>query len=149
MSTTTTRAPAPASIRAVASPRPEAPPVTMAATPLMSMAGQPTQALPPGTPLGRLSRDTGWPSSARPRWKDLRMASLTPTATPDIQVSEPERELEHGPVAHIVRTDPGESATAKILQARVEGTPIEALCGHVWVPSRDPRQLPVCPACKE
>ena len=29
------------------------------------------------------------------------------------------------------------------------GTPIEALCGHVWVPSRDPRQLPVCQACKD
>ena len=31
----------------------------------------------------------------------------------------------------------------------IKGTPLEALCGHVWVPSRDPRQLPVCPRCKE
>ncbi len=28
------------------------------------------------------------------------------------------------------------------------GTPIEALCGFVWVPSRDPKQLPVCEKCK-
>ena len=29
------------------------------------------------------------------------------------------------------------------------GTPIIALCGKVWVPSRDPQKYPVCPACKE
>lgn len=52
-------------------------------------------------------------------------------------------------VAHIVKTGPGEDAAAKILEARINGTPIEALCGHVWVPSRDPRQLPLCEACKE
>ena len=52
-------------------------------------------------------------------------------------------------VAHIVKTDPGESAAAKVLEARIYGTPIEALCGHVWVPSRDPKKLPMCQACKE
>ncbi len=52
-------------------------------------------------------------------------------------------------VAHIVKVDPGESAAAKVLEARVNGTPVEALCGHVWVPARDPKQLPVCQACKE
>ena len=51
--------------------------------------------------------------------------------------------------AHIVKVGPGESAAAKVLEARINGTPIEALCGHVWVPSRDPRQLPMCQACKE
>ena len=50
--------------------------------------------------------------------------------------------------AHIVKTDPGESAAAKVLEARIYGTPIEALCGHVWVPSRDPKQLPLCEECK-
>lgn len=50
--------------------------------------------------------------------------------------------------AHIVKTDPGENAAAKVLEARVYGTPLEALCGHVWVPSRDPKQLPVCEKCK-
>jgi hypothetical protein len=52
-------------------------------------------------------------------------------------------------VAHIVKTGPDEDAAAKILEARIHGTPVEALCGHVWVPSRDPRQLPLCEACKE
>ena len=52
-------------------------------------------------------------------------------------------------VAHIVKTGKGESAAAKVLEARITGTPLEALCGHVWVPSRDPRQLPVCQRCKE
>ena len=52
-------------------------------------------------------------------------------------------------VAHIVKVEPGESAAAKVLEARIMGTPIEALCGFVWVPARDPKQLPVCQACKE
>lgn len=51
--------------------------------------------------------------------------------------------------AHIVKTEPGENAAAKVLEARIYGTPLEALCGHVWVPSRDPKQLPLCEACKE
>ncbi len=50
--------------------------------------------------------------------------------------------------AHIVKTDPGENAAAKVLEARIYGTPLEALCGHVWVPSRDPKQLPICEKCK-
>lgn len=50
--------------------------------------------------------------------------------------------------AHIVKVEPGESAAAKVLEARIYGTPVEALCGHVWVPSRDPKQLPVCQECK-
>lgn len=37
-------------------------------------------------------------------------------------------------VAHIVKTEPGEDAAAKVLEARINGTPLEALCGHVWVP---------------
>jgi hypothetical protein len=52
-------------------------------------------------------------------------------------------------VAHIVKTAKGETAAAKVLEARINGTPLEALCGHVWVPSRDPRQLPVCQACRD
>jgi hypothetical protein len=52
-------------------------------------------------------------------------------------------------VSHIVKVGPGESAAAKVLEARINGTPVEALCGHVWVPARDPKQLPICQACKE
>ena len=51
-------------------------------------------------------------------------------------------------VAHIVKTKRGENAAAVVLEARVMGTPVEALCGYVWVLSRDPKQLPVCEECK-
>jgi hypothetical protein len=37
----------------------------------------------------------------------------------------------------------------KIVEAMVTGSPITALCGKVWVPSRDPQRFPVCPMCKE
>jgi hypothetical protein len=37
----------------------------------------------------------------------------------------------------------------KLTAAMVEGTPVVALCGKVWVPSRDPQRFPVCPECKE
>jgi len=57
-------------------------------------------------------------------------------------------ETDEPTAAHIVKVKPGESAAAVVLEARVMGTPIEALCGFVWVPSRDPKQLPVCEECK-
>lgn len=37
----------------------------------------------------------------------------------------------------------------KLTAAMVEGTPVVALCGKVWVPSRDPQRFPVCPECQE
>lgn len=37
----------------------------------------------------------------------------------------------------------------KLTEAMVMGTPVTALCGKVWVPSRAPEKYPVCPACKE
>ena len=37
----------------------------------------------------------------------------------------------------------------KNVESRVTGTPVTALCGKVWVPSRDPQKFPVCPECKE
>lgn len=51
--------------------------------------------------------------------------------------------------AHIVKVGPGEKAAAVVLEARVMGTPVEALCGYVWVPNKDPQQLPICPKCKD
>ncbi len=38
---------------------------------------------------------------------------------------------------------------AKLTEALVMGTPVIALCGKVWVPSRNPDKYPVCPECKE
>ncbi|MDN5894028.1 MAG: DUF3039 domain-containing protein [Nocardioides sp.] len=37
----------------------------------------------------------------------------------------------------------------KVMEAIVMGTPVIALCGKVWVPSRSPENYPVCPECKE
>ncbi|MEQ1700993.1 MAG: DUF3039 domain-containing protein [Ilumatobacteraceae bacterium] len=76
---------------------------------------------------------------------------MTRTAPMPVQtIPDTEEVLETGEPAsaHIVKTDPGENAAAKVLEARIYGTPLEALCGHVWVPSRDPKQLPICEKCK-
>ena len=37
----------------------------------------------------------------------------------------------------------------KLTEAMVMGTPVVALCGKVWVPSRAPEKYPVCPTCHE
>lgn len=74
------------------------------------------------------------------------LETLPATTVPDV---EEVVETDEPVVAHIVKVGPGESAAAKVLEARVLGTPLEALCGFVWVPSRDPKQLPMCQACKE
>ncbi|GDX33605.1 hypothetical protein LBMAG16_04360 [Actinomycetes bacterium] len=83
----------------------------------------------------------------------MRSTQLSTTETSPSTVIERQTEnvLQTGKplVAHIVKTEKDESAAAKVLEARINGTPIEALCGHVWVPSRDPKQLPMCQACKE
>jgi len=57
----------------------------------------------------------------------------------DLSVSEPG---DHERFAHYVRSD-------RIAAAMIEGKPVIALCGKVWVPSRDPSKIPVCPTCKE
>jgi len=41
-----------------------------------------------------------------------------------------------------------ESGIGKLTEAYVSGTPVIALCGKVWVPSRDPGRFPICPECK-
>ena len=51
-------------------------------------------------------------------------------------------------VAHIVKSGGGDAA-AKVVEARVYGTPLEALCGVVFVPRRDPSRLPMCAKCKD
>jgi hypothetical protein len=51
--------------------------------------------------------------------------------------------------AHIVKTEPGESAIAKVTEARIYGYPVEALCGERFVPQQDPKRLPLCGTCKE
>ncbi|HYT10522.1 MAG TPA: DUF3039 domain-containing protein [Mycobacteriales bacterium] len=55
-----------------------------------------------------------------------------------------------------LRQEPGDSERFshyvpknKLMEALVNGTPVRALCGKVWTPSRDPKKYPVCPDCKQ
>jgi hypothetical protein len=50
---------------------------------------------------------------------------------------------DHERFAHIVR------GRDRVTEAYVLGTPVTALCGKRWVPTRDPKRYPVCPTCKE
>lgn len=36
-----------------------------------------------------------------------------------------------------------------ITEALINGTPIVALCGKVWIPFRNPEKYPVCPICQD
>lgn len=38
---------------------------------------------------------------------------------------------------------------AKVTESYVMGNPIEALCGKIFIPHRDPKKYPVCPECRE
>jgi hypothetical protein len=49
---------------------------------------------------------------------------------------------DHDRFAHFV--EKGEA-----IESMVNGTPVIALCGKVWVPSRDPEKYKICPTCKE
>jgi hypothetical protein len=37
----------------------------------------------------------------------------------------------------------------KLTEALITGTPVTALCGKIWTPSRDPERFPVCQGCVE
>jgi len=37
----------------------------------------------------------------------------------------------------------------KLMAAMVDGVPVKALCGKMWVPTRDPDRFPICPNCKD
>ena len=72
------------------------------------------------------------------------------TVDPDLRRRTDERTETAPPkAAHIVKTEPGESAVAKVTEARIYGYPVEALCGERFVPQQDPKRLPLCEICKE
>ncbi len=59
------------------------------------------------------------------------------------RLGDPElEEGDHERFAHYVQKD-------KILSSALEGTPVRALCGKMWVPNRDPKKFPICPECKD
>lgn len=79
----------------------------------------------------------------------FRMHTADPSTTPggaatierehQEQVAEPG---DHERFSHYVKKD-------KIMESALEGGAVVALCGKVWIPSRDPKKFPVCPECKE
>lgn len=67
----------------------------------------------------------------------------------DPLVGDPQLSTDQPQYKHIVRAGNGpRSAEVSVLDAMLNGTPVTALCGHVFVPSRDPKSLPPCPVCK-
>lgn len=65
----------------------------------------------------------------------------TPTITADPRLVEP-NEGDHDLFSHYVRK-------ADLERAIFDGIPIIALCGKLWLPTRDAAKFPVCPECKE
>lgn len=78
------------------------------------------------------------------------MVAPLSTGVGEVTETRPDEELRTGEpdAAHIVKSDGGD-AVARVLEARVYGTPLEALCGAVFVPRRDPSKLPLCGTCKD
>jgi hypothetical protein len=37
----------------------------------------------------------------------------------------------------------------EVTESYVLGTPIVAICGKIFIPSRDPLKFPICPICKK
>ncbi len=82
------------------------------------------------------------------------------SVVPELEVKplappEPQLDGDHERMAHIVlegfQPDEGDYVPAgpSVVEGIVNGTPVRALCGKVWVPGRDPQKYPLCPTCKE
>jgi hypothetical protein len=109
-------------------------------------------------PRASLPQHGGATSDARrlrPDWRGAslsRLANVSQQPSPGVKTIVDERtqerpdyrveEGDHERFSHYVPKD-------KLTEAMVMGTPVVALCGKVWVPSRDPERFPVCPECKE
>jgi hypothetical protein len=73
-----------------------------------------------------------------PIWQDTGVT----TTEHDTRIIPSTNDGDHERFAHYVKK-------GDIVRSAVEGMPIEALCGKVWIPDRDPKKYPVCPTCKE
>jgi hypothetical protein len=69
---------------------------------------------------------------------------MTPVTTSDTdtRIVPITNDGDHERFAHYVKK-------GDIVRSAVEGMAVEALCGKVWIPDRDPKKYPVCPTCKE
>ena len=81
--------------------------------------------------------------------------STAPVETTAPVTSDPALDGDHERMSHIVlegfKPEEGDfvSTGPTVVEGMVNGTPVRALCGKVWVPGRDPRRYPLCPTCKE
>lgn len=64
-----------------------------------------------------------------------------------ITITDEELETDEPIFSHIIRGEKDRTSEAIVMEARVNGTPVTALCGHTWVPQRDPMKHEVCPKC--
>lgn len=39
--------------------------------------------------------------------------------------------------------------STSVTEGYIMGTPVKAICGTMFVPSRDPKNFPICPICRE
>ena len=56
---------------------------------------------------------------------------------PDTQDSDSEEHMAHY------------AESSEVTEGYIMGTPVIALCGKIFVPSRDPLKLRICPICKQ
>jgi hypothetical protein len=70
--------------------------------------------------------------------------SSTDVERPAVELEPPVVDLEPGDSERFSHYAKKEDIT----RAYIEGTPVIALCGKVWVPNRDPSRFPLCPECK-
>lgn len=67
------------------------------------------------------------------------------SALAEPEVSDPEvmlGDFDPDKVAHLI-------PKRRWAEGYVGGQPIQALCGKVWVPTRDPQNLPLCEQCRD
>jgi len=60
----------------------------------------------------------------------------------DIRPETTDTDGDHDRFSHYVKK-------ADIVRANIEGVPVRALCGKVWIPNRDPQKYQVCKTCEE
>lgn len=87
--------------------------------------------------------------------------TLAPSGAPAVAPARPAPdvdEADHERMSHIVlegfRPRDGSDgdfvrAGTNVVEGMVNGAPVRALCGKVWVPGRDPNRYPLCPTCRE
>lgn len=65
--------------------------------------------------------------------------------------TDPEPNLEEPTESHIVGPiyeDGGKiQGRTRIIEVVINGTPITALCGYIWVPTKNPDNYPLCSRC--